>query len=383
LVDPGELCFSNPFVAYETGKLVAVDMVLIDCDGDDDLDVITADDQSQTFTVLTNDGTGALEILQSYPSGFGSPVRIALADLDGAGNLEIIVAGNNLGSGPGFAQLSTDGCVLSGGAVTPGISGAPQDVTVVRFGGDVIDDPVATVAGGQGPWLGYLDSFAQPSFAEIDAESSDVAGMAAGRLDGNDTIDIAFVDPDQNAVLVRSNTGTTFAQATSYDVGVGPLAVAIGTLDGDETNDLVVANTTANSLSILVNDGSGSFTKPGPDLAVESSATVTAKGPRDVVLADLDADGDLDIVTANGDGGPTTSQSSVSLFLNDGSGVFQLATTESFPSVHTSFPVQVGLLPQTVWVADMNQDGAVDIITAGAQVIAGSTSHVSVLLANP
>jgi hypothetical protein len=383
LVDPGELCFSSPFVAYETGKQVAADMVLIDCDGDDDLDVITADEQSQTFTVLTNDGAGVLEIKQSTPSGYGSPVRIALADLDGAGNLDIIVAGNNLGSGPAFAEWSTEGCVLSGGVVTPGLSGAPQDVAALQFGGDIIDDPVATVAGGQGPWLGYRDSFPQPHLAQIDAGTTEVAGIAAGRLDGNDTVDIAFVDPNQNVLLVRSNTGTTFALAASYDVGNGPLAVAIGTLDGDDANDIVVANTAANTVSILINDGSGGFTKPGPDLAVAGGTTVAAKAPRDVTLADIDADGDLDILTANGDDSPTTSQSSVSVFLNDGDGGFQLATTEAFPAVQLSFPVEVGLLPQKVWVADMNGDGAVDIVTAGAHVISGVTSQVSVLLANP
>ena len=80
--------------------------------------------------------------------------------------------------------------------------------------------------------------------------------------------------------------------------------------------------------------------------------------PRSVAVADLNADGAPDLVTANG------ASNDVSVLLGSGDGTFQAQQT---------FPVSDG--PFSVAVADLNADGAPDLVTAN-----GFSDDVSVLL---
>lgn len=61
--------------------------------------------------------------------------------------------------------------------------------------------------------------------------------------------------------------------------------------------DLVVANGSSNQVSILRNKGDGTFESP--------AASNVGNGPQATALGDLHADGDLDVVTANGTGNAT------------------------------------------------------------------------------
>ncbi|MBW2459232.1 MAG: VCBS repeat-containing protein, partial [Deltaproteobacteria bacterium] len=387
-VDPGEVCFTAPYEPYETGKRQAADMVLTDCDGDGDVDVITADEGAGTFTVLTNDGEGMLEPPESYTHGLEGVVRITLAELGGSAQPELLAVGDAGSAAESFVEFSISDCSIDGGigGSSPGIevTGSPRDVTVVRFADDILDDPVVTLLVGEAGELAFFDTAEgpDPTATQFAAGTNGVAGIVAGNLYGNALTDIAHVNPGANEVIVWMNSGSAFTLAGSYPVGTEPTAVAVGDLDGQDFDDIVVANTAASTISVLLNNGLGDFTQSGGDLEVGTAGGVHAREPRDVHLADLDGDGDLDILTANSDDSPTAGQSSVSLFLNDGSGAFLLATSANVAMVQTSFPLEVGLLPSKVWAADMNGDGALDIVTSGTHVD-DDTSHVSVLLAVP
>ena len=76
-------------------------------------------------------------------------------------------------------------------------------------------------------------------------------------------------------------------------VGRFPRAITSGDFDGDGDNDLVTANKdadTSSTLSFLSNDGTGSFTRSDLEASVRASS---------ISSADLDGDGNLDLVTAN------------------------------------------------------------------------------------
>ena len=108
--------------------------------------------------------------------------------------------------------------------------------------------------------------------------------------------------------------GRLIPPATNPDPSVGkaPVDVALGDIDGDGDLDVVTANTSANSVSVRLNSGlhSGNFVAPTPNAEI-----AVGSDPQQVLLADVDGDGDLDLLVLNAHFGQN---GSVSVRLNNG-----------------------------------------------------------------
>lgn len=186
--------------------------------------------------------------------------------------------------------------------------------------------------------------------------------VAVGDLNGDAKPDLVAANyGDGTASVLLGNGDGTFGAASTLLAGNGPESVALGDLNGDGKTDLIVANSgtalfdrasvDGDTLSIFPGNGDGTF-------AAKTSLT-TPKGPQAVIAVDLNADGRLDLVSAN------RGANQIAIWLGNGDGTFSADPAR----------MVTGVRPSAVAAGDVNFDGKIDLVVSN-----GGSSTVSVLL---
>lgn len=162
-----------------------------------------------------------------------------------------------------------------------------------------------------------------------------------GDFDNDGDLDIAtanFAGAGNMSVLLNNGNGT-FAGAVVYGTS-GPTWIAAADFNADGYLDLIVVNTFSNALTVFQNNGNGTFTSAG------TIATGAGTNPRKVYVADVDNDGDIDVLTQ------LSLSGQISVFRNNGLGVF--GSQANFSAAATEAELITG---------DINGDGYIDVVT--------------------
>jgi hypothetical protein len=267
-------------------------VVLGDMDGDGDLDIVTANQGSRTVSVRLNDGTGQFgggsDVAVDY-----YPTRVALGDLDGDGDLDLVVstvAGQlNVRLNEGVGTFRAGQSVRAGSNTTDVVLGdVDGDGDLDALAANLSSDTFSVrLNDGAGTFSGTLEV---PTAAQPQA-------IVAGDADGDGDLDVVVTSGGTSTAQVHLNTGTgTFQPGQRVPVSIGPYNAALGDVDGDGDLDLLTANIYG-YVSLTFNQGQGSFATDGPSY-IGTDFVNTA----DLVLGDVDGDGDLDLVTSNKEG---------------------------------------------------------------------------------
>lgn len=133
--------------------------------------------------------------------------------------------------------------------------------------------------------------------------------MLAGDLnhDGlDDAVALTEFTGALNGVVLLNNGSGGFGTATRYDAGLGPVSGELADLNNDGNLDIISADTVASKIVVLAGNFNGTFANAG--------SFATASNPQTPVVADFNADGRRDIAAAGvvfGGGGFGSTQLSV------------------------------------------------------------------------
>jgi hypothetical protein len=266
-----------------------------DVDGDGFPDVVGGETNGGRVGVFRNDGTGHLLPVVLYD--VASVVdAVALADVDGDGDLDLLVAARSLRSGLAVLRNAGDGTfgapelydstpLPSGWMVVTDLDGdGHPDVAMGNWGDERKVDVFRNA--GDGTFLSpepYFDVGAQQ--------------LVAADLDGDGAKDLAAASSVGGHVHLLWSAGTSFLQA---DVSAAPIGVdelVLGDVDGDGATDVIAAEwdhydypdttvTMPGHLMVLRGTGTGRFTP---------AQVIEVAGVRNLVAGDFDGDGRPDV----------------------------------------------------------------------------------------
>jgi hypothetical protein len=321
--------------------------------GDANVDVVTANNESDDVSVLAGNGVGGFGPAATFPvEMFGRPVSVAVANFNGDTRLDLVTANlltNSvtvlLGTGPGHFGPPPSLPQL--------LPANPRGVAIGDFNRDGPQDIItANASGSISVLLGTgTGEFAAPINQVVPGTSPMPTAVVVTDFDGDGIADAAVANSGNNTVTVFTGFGLKFSSSHTVGVGAGPVALAVGDFNGDGRPDLATANQFENDVTVLLNTGGGGFTSAGT-FPVRSI-------PVSIVAGDFNADGkqDVAVAEAGADGG--------SILVGDGGGHFSPGGT---------FSTGPGSAPQAVTAADLDHDGHPELIvvgTAGVTVLRG------------
>lgn len=315
-----------------------------DVDGDGDPDVVRGAEGAPHLVWFENTTQAPMSLTTHVLTNeTGLPVALTVADLNRDGRADLLV-------------LSQEGAVAwyPGNAVEPSGFGVPQTIGHLRQPSAVAvtdvdsdqDLDVAVTAAEDGTLVVFTNGGgALPAFMlrTIAANLPGACAVVAADLDDNGRTDLVAASEHADRVDWYENGGGVPVQFEPLPVtsGAGTVhEIAAADLDQDGDLDLLSASDTDGRVAWYENRGAW--------FAAHWVAT-GATGAIEVRTADLDGDGDLDVLAAPRD--------AVGLpwFSNDG------RTPPRFTVQWISRTLEN---PMSVWPADVDGDGDTDVVTA-------------------
>jgi hypothetical protein len=315
-------------VAYGSGGGFASSVTVADVNGDGKPDLLSTNlcvtDTSPcgastgAVGVLLGNGNGTFQAAVSYGSGGENAYSVAVADVNGDGKLDLLVA---------------------------------NECTIAGCG----DGTVAVLLGrGDGSFLSFA--------AVYDSGGSHALSLGANDLNGDGKPDLLVVNRcvagcanGAVGVLLGNGDGTFRGATIHTSAGWGNVSTAVADVNGDCKPDLLIANecptsncTNSNgSVGVLLGNGDGTF---------QTAVTYGSGGfeARSIAVADVNGDGKLDLLVANSCATNDCTTGVLSVLLGNGDGTFQSAVPYN----------SGGTYAYSVVVADVNGDGKPDVLVS-------------------
>ena len=301
---------SKPFTGLFTKNIANGDF-----NGDNKLDLVAANFNTNNIAVLPGNGDGTFGSPVFYNTA-SSSTAVVVGDFNNDGKLDII--SSNQSDGSISVLLGTgNGSFILGGNVS--VAGAPRalaagdfnndgklDIVTANEGFNTLNQKTVSVLLGNGN-----GTFAAPAAFSINTDPlvpMSPVSIGVGDFNSDGKLDVVTANSgpcstsncDNVSVLLGNGNGG-LGQPTIFPVNTQNFSfqltsVAVGDVNGDGSLDLVTVAFNSQYASVLLGTGTGSFGSPVNYFIQER----VADNALYTTLADVNKDGRLDIITMHG-----------------------------------------------------------------------------------
>jgi cysteine-rich repeat protein len=351
---PGELCFIENDDLVGPAKPLQV--LAADLNGDELPDLIAPYSEGGAVRVFTNQGAGGFGSFDSV--SVPGVQRLVLGDFDQDSDQDILASVRRLNAVPGLVVLTNENGAFSAGPETTLSALSVSDLQLGDINGDGLLDLVLTdsalsvvkvfLGEGQGRF-GFQHQAPSVGFGPV--------ALALADIDADGDMDAITVSASGSASLLLNEVGVLVSILPALSVGGVPSSLAIADFTGDGLLDISVAKQDSDGGKIALfkqNTEEDSF--------IFSADFPSTAAPSALAAADVDLDGDLDLVATS------KTLSLIEVQFNK-AGQFDPPRDAS----GGLFETRVG--PVSLVAADFNGDGVPDLVTAG--------ENLGLLLSNP
>ncbi len=409
LINDGDGNFSQQVLLSNGTVFQTTALAVADIDGDGFLDIVVANDKQDNELIFNVDGkTFQKSVLLKGGSSSISTTSVALGDVNNDGWIDIIT-GNDLGVNQ--LWLNEGEGIFSDPLNLPGGDSSTRSIALADIDNDGWVDIVVGNYGQENIILlnngaGYFIDDAKP----LPGGSKLTRAVALGDINCDARVDIVIANDNKesNDILLNIAGGGLFQLAPSLlGQNVSSTAITLGDVDGDGLVDLIFGNDRKSLNQVFTNvGGNGTFLEPillrGSDLSTQTIAmadfandqaadivvgnafqhvkimtndpghgeytdAIPLPGEEEhktqaIVMSDLDLDGAVDLVVANGN-------NANQVLMNRGDGTFQ--DPEPLPDIDVSTRTSFGISTAqkaadtqstSVAAADINNDGFPDLV---------------------
>jgi len=329
----------------------AISVFATDVDGDGDMDILSASPWDHKIAWYQNGGGSTPSFSERIVSTASAhPASVFAADMDADGDADLLSASvsddtiawyeNDGGSPPSFTRHIISVAADYAECVFAADVDGDGDTDVLSA--SLYDDKIA--------WY-ENDGGLPPSFTErvISTNADGATSVFAGDVDGDGDIDVLSASQDAKIAWYENKTiqgSAAFpAQSVISTSADGAVSVFGADVDGDGDMDVVSASFFDDKIAWYENDGAASLS------FTERVISTSADGACSVFAADVDADGDLDVLSAS------PNDNKIAWYESDGAS--PLSFTERVISSSADRAC-------SVFACDVDGDGDMDVLSASS-----------------